>query len=59
MSSMEEVAATEEKMNAAKDALMSYIESREPIDGGQHGRLLARVKKTEADFLRAVSELGK
>jgi hypothetical protein len=32
---MEEVEAAEAKMNAAKDALLNYIEGREAIDLGE------------------------
>ena len=56
---MEEVEAAEAKMNAAKDALLlSYIEGREAINRDQHRRLLAQLKKAQADFLKAISELG-
>ena len=58
MSNMEEVAAAEARMNKAKDALLSYIEEREAIDRDRHRRLVARLKKAQADFLRAISELG-
>jgi len=58
MSNMEEVEAAEAKMNAAKDALLNYIEGREAIDRDRHRRLLAQLKKTQAEFLRAISELG-
>jgi hypothetical protein len=45
-------------MNAAKDALLKYIERREAIHRDCHRRLVARLKKAQADFLKAVSELG-
>jgi hypothetical protein len=55
---MEEVEAAEAKMNAAKDALLNYIEEREAIDHDRHRRLVAQLKKAQADFLKAISELG-
>ena len=58
MSNMEEVEAAEAKMNGAKDALLNYIEGREAIDRERHRRLLAKLKKAQADFLKAISELG-
>lgn len=58
MSNMEEVAAAEGKMNSAKDALMNYIEARDSIDRDHHRRLVAQLKKAQAEFLKAISELG-
>ena len=58
MSTMEDVALAESKMNAAQDALMKYIEARGPIDRERHRRLVARLKSAQAAFLKAVSELG-
>ncbi len=55
---MEEVEAAEAKMNAAKDVLLDYVEKRKTIDRDHHRRLVARLKKAQADFLRAISELG-
>lgn len=55
---MEEVEVAEARMNAAKDALLNYIEARESIDRDQYRCLLARVKKTEAEFAKSLSELG-
>jgi len=46
MSDMEEVEEAESRMNAAKDALMKYIEARESID------------KEQAEFLGGISGLG-
>jgi len=45
VSSMEEVEAAEARMNAAKDALMSYIESEDAIDRDRHQRLVAQLKE--------------
>ena len=58
MSDTEEVEAAEAKMNAAKEALLKYIEKRQAIDRDHHGRLVAKLKKAQADFLKAISELG-
>jgi len=56
VSSMQEVEAAEAKMNAAKDALLNYIERREPIDRDLHHRLVAQLQRAQADFLKAISE---
>jgi len=58
VSNREEVEAAESKMNAAKEALLNYIEGREAIDRDRHRRLVAQLKKAQADFLKAISELG-
>lgn len=55
MNNMEQAEAAEAKMNNAKDALLNYVESRETLDGDLYRRLVARVKKAEAEFLKAVS----
>ena len=57
MSRMEEVEAAEVKMNNAKDALLSYVESGNTLHQDLYRRLVAQVKKTEAEFLKAISEL--
>ena len=57
MSTMEEVEAAEAKMNNAKDALLNYVESRKTLDRDHYGRLIAQVKKAEAQFLKAISKL--
>jgi len=59
MSDVEEVESAEAKMNAAKEALLSYVEGRTSMDGEQYRRLVARVKKTEREFMRAVEDLDK
>jgi hypothetical protein len=59
MSNLEKVESAEAKMNDAKEALLSYIEGRKPIDRDQHRRLLVRLKKAQQDFMKAISELGK
>ena len=58
MSNMDEVEAAEAKMNEAKEALLKYIEGRESIDRDRHARLVARLKKAQAEFLKVLSELG-
>jgi hypothetical protein len=55
---MEEVETAEARMNGAKEGLLRYIEKRNSIDRDQHRRLVARLKKTQAEFLQAISELG-
>ena len=59
MSEMEQVEAAEAKMNAAKDALLKYIEKREALDRNECRRLVASFKKAQAEFLKAISELGR
>ena len=59
MSQMEEIEAAEARMNTAKEVLLKYVEKREDIDRDRYHRLAARLKKAEADFLQAVSELDK
>jgi len=59
MSNLEKVESAEAKMNDAKEALLSYIEGRKPIDRDQHRRLLVRLKKAQQDFMKAISESGK
>jgi hypothetical protein len=56
---MEDVEAAEAQMESAKNTLLRYIESRETIDRDRHQQLVARLKKAQAEFLRAISELGK
>jgi hypothetical protein len=58
MSTMEEVEASEARMNSAKDALLQYIEKQNTIDRDNHRRLVVRLKKAQAQFLNAISELG-
>jgi hypothetical protein len=58
VSSLEEVETAEAKMNAAQDALLNYVEGREALDRDRHRRLVTQWKKAEADFLRAIFELG-
>jgi hypothetical protein len=56
--SVEEVEAAEAKMNTAKDVLLQYVERQDTIDSDHHRRLVARVKKAQAGFLKAISKLG-
>jgi len=55
MSSMG-VEAAEAKMNNAKEALLNYVESRKTLDGDHYRRLAARVKKAEAEFMKAIAD---
>jgi len=57
VSHVEEVEVAEARMNAAKDALLKYIEARQEIDRDRHRRLVAQLKKAQADFLKTISEL--
>jgi hypothetical protein len=45
-------------MNAAKDALLKYVESGDSLDHDHYSRLVARVKSAEAEFMKALAELG-
>ena len=55
---MEDVETAEARMNSAKDALLRYVEKQGAIDRDQHQRLVARLKKAQAEFLQATSKLG-
>ncbi len=44
-------------MNAAKDALLHYVERRDAIDRDQHRRLVAELKKAQEEFLRLSAHL--
>ena len=57
MSTTENVEAAEAKMNAAKDALLKYVESGDSVDHDHYSRLVARVKRAEAEFMKALSDL--
>ena len=59
MGSGEEVESAEARMNAAREALLSYIERVKKIDRDQYGRLVARVKKAEGEFMKAIAELDR
>lgn len=58
MSTVEEVEAAEARMNATKDILLQYIERQGTIDRNHHQRLVAQLKRAQAEFLKAISELG-
>jgi hypothetical protein len=45
-------------MNATKDILLQYIERQGTIDRNHHQRLVAQLKRAQAEFLKAISELG-
>lgn len=55
----EEVEAAELRMNDARDTLLTYVEQQKELDREHYRRLVARVKRAEAEFLRAVSGLEK
>ena len=54
-----EIGTAEAKMNAAKDELLNYVEGRKAISADEYRRLVTKVKKAEAGFLRASSKLGR
>jgi len=58
VSTVEEVEAAEARMNLAKDALLEHVERQDAIDRDHHRRLAARLKKAQAEFLKAISKLG-
>jgi len=58
MTTNERVEAAEARMNAAKDALLKYTERPETIDRDRYRRLVTQLARAQADFLKAVSELG-
>jgi hypothetical protein len=45
-------------MNEAKNALLNYVERPESMDRDRHARLIAQLKKAQAEFLKVFSELG-
>lgn len=57
MSNIEDVESAETKMNAAREELLSSIEQSKMIDRDQYRRLVARVKKTEREFMKAIGAL--
>jgi hypothetical protein len=54
---IEELEAAEARMNSAREALLSYVEQPEALDGEQYRRLVARVKKAEAAFMSVVAKV--
>jgi hypothetical protein len=56
MDTVQEIEAAERKMNVARDAPLRYIESRELIDPEWHRRLLGRLKRAEAEFLKSMHD---
>jgi hypothetical protein len=54
---IEEVEAAEARLNAAREALLKYVEGREQLDGEQYRSLVARVKKAEAEFMSVVAKM--
>lgn len=59
MSDMEDVEEAETRMNAANEALLDYVQQRKRLEREEYRRLVARVKKTQAEFLRAVAQHGR
>ncbi len=58
MTTIDDVEATEARMNAAKDELLNYVEERKALDPHEYRRLVPRVKRADAEFLKANSGLG-
>lgn len=58
MSNIDDVETAEAKMNEAAETLLKYIAGRQSIARDQHARLVARLKKAQAEFLKVLSELG-
>ncbi len=59
MSDSVEVESAEAKMNAAREALLSYVERVKVVDREEYRRLVTRVKKIEQEFMRAVEGLAR
>jgi len=59
MATLEEIKAADERMNAAKTALLAYVQRRDPQehDAALHRRLNEHLKHAMDEFLRLVSEL--
>ena len=55
---IEGIELAEAKMNSARERLLSYLENRGKINGDEYRRLGARVKKAEADFMKAMGRAG-
>lgn len=51
---MEGLSTLEAKMLAAKEALLKYTEQKIALDRERYRQLVARAKKSEAEFLAAV-----
>jgi hypothetical protein len=45
-------------MNAAKQELLDYVQRREKLDGERYRKLVAKVKRAEAEFMKLQSELS-
>jgi len=54
---IDELETAEARMNSTREALLRYVEQREPLDGEQYRRLVARVKKAETEFMRVVAKV--
>jgi hypothetical protein len=59
MSNVEDVERAEAKMTAAKEALLTYVEGKTPLDRSDHHRLVAQPKRAEQDYMKAISELDR
>ncbi len=59
MNDMGETEAAEARMNAAREELLSYVEGRRALDGDHYRRLVQKVKKAEAEFLKMAGGSGR
>ncbi|HKD91269.1 MAG TPA: hypothetical protein VKB56_05175 [Terriglobales bacterium] len=55
---IEGIELAEAKMNSARERLLSYLENRGKINGDEYRRLAARVRRAEADFMKAMGLAG-
>jgi len=55
---VEELEIAEARINNARQALLNYVSQRVSLDREQNRRLVVRVTKAQAAFLRASSDLG-
>jgi capsule polysaccharide export protein KpsE/RkpR len=58
MTTVEQVTAAEERMNTAKQELLEYVQRRDKLDGDRYRKLVAKVKRTEAEFIKLRAELS-
>jgi len=52
-----EVQEAENRMNAAKDALLADIESGQPYDAARRHTLIHHVERTSSEFVALISRL--
>ncbi len=59
MTTIYDATEAEAKMIAAQEALLRYTEQTAHIDPERYHRLVARYKRAEAEFKKAVAGLGR